>query len=147
MKINPLWSKDLEEMTNYSYESLVKCSNIILSNYNNIKIGNEVLSVQQWFGLHIVSYEHVPLQEIKEHCKELSSTSLTAINDIEKIDWSEYSLTHSSMQNIRQNNSIGDNPNMKSHRDLQYISNTSKSSASKWKRSIYNGITNVSKLL
>lgn len=143
LKLNPIWSKDLEELTGYSYESLIKWSNIILSNYNNVKIGNVVLPVQQSFGLHIVSYEHVPLQEVKEYSKDLSSASLNAANNVEKTDWSEYSQTHHSIQNMKQNNSVIENCNSKSPRNQISIQVDSKESTNRLQRSIYNGITDV----
>lgn len=39
LKLDPLWTEDLERITRYSLPQLLKCANAILSHFNNLKVG------------------------------------------------------------------------------------------------------------
>lgn len=69
MKIKPVWSKDLEGLTAYSYWNLARCANVILSNYDCLKIGHASFSTAQIFGPQLVAYQHSPIAEDEQ--KEL----------------------------------------------------------------------------
>lgn len=50
LKIHPIWGEHMENTTKYSYLDLMKCMNLLLENYNNIKIGKDVKSTAEILG-------------------------------------------------------------------------------------------------
>lgn len=58
LKIHPIWSSDLEKKTKYSDLDLLKCMNILLSNYGELKIGNVKKKTEDIFGKPPHPYEH-----------------------------------------------------------------------------------------
>jgi hypothetical protein len=57
MNIHPLWRTDLEGMTTYSYLDLVKCMNMFLDNYNEIKIGRKTFKASEILGRQPCPFE------------------------------------------------------------------------------------------
>lgn len=101
MNVNPLWSRELEEMTNYSYKSLLKWANIILSNYNNLKLGSIVLSVEKSFQPQIIKYEHTPLEDLDDIKKEIWVASSVAISSFDKMTLIENLKVHKRIPSIK----------------------------------------------
>ena len=98
--------------------------------------------VDQSFRPHLVPYEHIH-QEPRDYQNDLVSTSWIAINNTERIEWNDHSLSHNSMQNVKQNNSLYENRHNRSISDRSYIDHTHRNDTSRW-RSVYSGIEHVS---
>jgi hypothetical protein len=60
LKIHPVWSLELEQMTQYTYLDLLKCLQLLLSNYNEVKIGQGKFTTTDIFGTqpHIFEYSN-----------------------------------------------------------------------------------------
>ena len=108
MKIQPLWNKNLEKMTNYSYDSLIKCSNIILSNYNNLKIGNAIYTVEKSFRPHLVKYEHSPLEDLRNLNKQLGIACSMAVSTFGKLGHENNTNTQKRISSNKVKNSPAD---------------------------------------
>lgn len=58
LKIHPIWSSDLEKKTKYTDLDLLKCMNLLLSNYSELKIGRVKKNTEEIFGKIPHPYEH-----------------------------------------------------------------------------------------
>ena len=101
MNVNPLWSRELEKMTNYSYKSLLKWAHIILSNYNNLKLGSIVLSVEKSFRPQIIKYEHTPLEDLDGINKEIWVATSVAVSSFDKMTLIENLKAHKRIPSIK----------------------------------------------
>jgi hypothetical protein len=56
MNIQPVWCSALEKMTKYSYLDLHKCTNLLLENYNDVRIGRDLKKTSEILGVQPVPY-------------------------------------------------------------------------------------------
>lgn len=59
MNIHPVWCPELEDITKYSHIDLLKCMNILLNNYNELKLGTNKVKTEIILGPNPKSYETV----------------------------------------------------------------------------------------
>jgi len=67
MNVQPIWWTQLETITSYTYIDLTKWVNLLLDNYNSIKINGKVFPVSEIFGRQPYAYKKItPIKSLLE---------------------------------------------------------------------------------
>lgn len=56
-KKNPVWDENCLRITLKQQDTLIQCTNLLLSNYNLLKIGSATARVVQIFGPHLIEFD------------------------------------------------------------------------------------------
>lgn len=57
MKFKEVWSKNLQNITKYEHMELMKCTTVLLDNYNNITVGKVTMDTKDLIGVQPVRFE------------------------------------------------------------------------------------------